>query len=183
MRTSIRLIAFTALLALAVFTISALAQTLQLSTLQFLPGDDAARLAAFEQKEPVIAQGGDLYLAVWTDARTDGGRKSGSYYDGNGSEIYGARLDANGNLIDTTPIVISNEAADQSQPDLAWNGQNWLVIWSSQKPTQFYWSDEVMAARVTLQGHVLSRAENEKKVHGNKRRKTSGSRRRTNGLG
>jgi hypothetical protein len=46
-------------------------------------------------------------------------------------------------------------AGDQTNPKVAWNGQNWLVIWISQTPTQFFWSHEVQAVRVSPSGQVL----------------------------
>ncbi|MGE5222993.1 MAG: hypothetical protein ACM3PY_11170 [Omnitrophica WOR_2 bacterium] len=131
------------------------AQGTAVSPIFFLPGDTIIKPAAFEQKQPVIAQGGGLFLAVWTDARTDAGRKSGSYYSGNGSEIYAARLDSSGNLLDSIPLAISQETADQNTPQVAWNGQNWLVVWLSQRPTTSYWTWQVMAARVSPQGSLL----------------------------
>ncbi|MFO7610613.1 MAG: hypothetical protein R6X35_15735, partial [Candidatus Krumholzibacteriia bacterium] len=42
-----------------------------LSDLVLLPGDDRIGPAAGWQQEPAIARGGDQYLAVWTDGRTD----------------------------------------------------------------------------------------------------------------
>jgi len=155
MRRQYRLTILLVPLTLLAITVGAFAQSANLSPLLFLPGDSGIKPAAFEQKEPVIAQGGNGFLAVWTDARTDAGRISGSYYDGNGSEIYAARLDASGNLLDTTPVIISQGAADQARPQVAWNGQNWLVAWLSQQPTQGYWAWQVMAARVSPQGTVL----------------------------
>lgn len=126
-----------------------------LSPVQFLPGDEANQAAAFDQQEPFIARGADSYLVVWTETRTDAGRKQGSYFDGSGSDIYAARLDAAGNLLDTTPFIVTQAPADQKAPRAAWNGQNWLVVWVSQEPTEFFWSWDVMAARVSPQGVVL----------------------------
>ncbi|MEJ2555363.1 MAG: Ig-like domain-containing protein [Anaerolineae bacterium] len=144
------------LLALSGFGMAALAQSpVNLSPLQFLPGDASLGPAAFDQQQPFITRGGDMFLAVWTETRTDAGRKIGSYYDGSGSDIYAARLDANGNVIDSTPLIITQSAAEQNAPQVAWNGQNWLVVWLSQEPTQFYWAWQVMAARVSPQGVVL----------------------------
>jgi hypothetical protein len=141
---------------LVVLTIAASASALQdLSPVLFLSGDEANGLAAFDQFDPAIAQGGNGYLVVWTDARTDGGRQSGSYYSGNGSEIYAARLGSNGSLLDTTPIIVNQSPADQIRPNVAWNGQNWLVVWLSQEPTQSYFGNRVMAARVSPGGAVL----------------------------
>ena len=131
------------------------AAPLSLSPVLFLSGDEANGLAAFDQFDPVIVQGGDRYLVAWTDARTDAGRRTGSYYNGNGSEIYAARLAFNGNLLDATPIIVSQSPAEQFRPNAAWNGQNWLVVWLSQEPSEFYYYNRVMAARVSPQGTIL----------------------------
>jgi hypothetical protein len=121
----------------------------------FLAGDAANGLAAYEQFEPAIAQGGSLFLAVWTDARTDGGRRVGNAFGGFGSDIYAARLDASGNLIDTTPFIIAQRVGKQAVPQVVWNGQNWLVAWTSQEPTAYFYAPQVLAARVSPQGAVL----------------------------
>ena len=96
-----------------------------------------------------------MHLILWTDARTDAGRKSGSYYSGNGSEVYAARLDASGALLDAVPIPVAQGVAEQLNPAAAWNGQNWLVVWLSQEPTDFYYANRVMAARLSPQGTLL----------------------------
>ena len=69
-------------------------------------------------------------------------------------DIYAARLDASGNLIDTTPIVISQAGYIQSSPVVGWNGQNWLVAWSTERATDRY-ANDIMAVRVSPDGRVL----------------------------
>jgi hypothetical protein len=118
----------------------------------FLPGDETPGPAAFNQEQPAISRGGNQYLTVWTDYRSGG---SPLIIVESGADIFAARLDASGELIDSTPILISMEAADQISPKIAWNGQNWLVAWLSQTPTQFFWSMEVQAVRVSPAGQVL----------------------------
>ena len=111
-----------------------------------LPGDGAIGPAADYQVAPAVAAGGSLSLVVWADQRAAG---SG------GTDIYAARLDANGALLDSIPIVVAQQAADQNMPRVAWNGQNWLVIWATQLPTEFYFELGIAAARVSPAGVVL----------------------------
>ncbi len=108
---------------------------------------------------PQIAKGGNGYLAVWTDLRSALVNTGfGGPYTGPGlgtmMDIYAARLDANGNLIDTTPIVISQAGYNQSSPMVGWNGQNWLVAWATERATDRYTYD-IMATRVAPDGRVL----------------------------
>ncbi|HEY5573155.1 MAG TPA: hypothetical protein VIK64_09120, partial [Anaerolineales bacterium] len=67
MRRQYRLTILLVPLTLLAITVGAFAQSANLSPLLFLPGDSGIKPAAFEQKEPVIAQGGNGFLAVWTD--------------------------------------------------------------------------------------------------------------------
>jgi len=113
--------------------------------LQILPGDAAIGPAYQDQQSPALARGGDLFLAVWADQRATG----------SGSDIYAARLDTAGNLLDAVPFVISQAPGDQVMPRAVWNGSDWLVIWQSQEPTEFYWASQAMGARVSAQGVVL----------------------------
>lgn len=124
-----------------------------LTPTSFLPGDDAIGLAAGDQEEPAMAFGGGQYLVAWTDWRTD--RTGTLLLDQAGSDIYAARVAADGSLIDTTPIAISLDAGNQNRPQVSWNGTNFLVTWTSQEPTQFYWAAAVHGVRVSPQGQVL----------------------------
>lgn len=112
--------------------------------------------AAGIQLQPQIAKGGSSSLAVWADKRSVLGRyvPDDSAGIGSNTDIYAARYDANGNLIDTTPIVVSEAIYEQFYPHVAWNGQNWLVVWVTKRPTnQFY--EDIYAARVAPDGRVL----------------------------
>lgn len=155
-------------IAAIVFTISVFSASLAtadpppLSDLIFLPGDDGLAPAAGRQLSPEIAAGGDGYLAVWVDTRTGltemASYHGGQYFDhhiGTMWDIYGARLDAAGELIDTSPILINRDIQSQGMPDVAWNGSNWLVVWSGQTGLQCCPSDNRFAARVSPDGVVL----------------------------
>jgi len=119
---------------------------------QFIPGDDLLGPAAYDQTEPAISLGGSQSLVAWTDYRTGG---SHLIIDESGADIFAARLDADGDLIDTSPILLTMAAGDDTDPKIAWNGENWLVIWLAQTPTQFFWSTEVQAVRLSPSGQIL----------------------------
>src|SRR5512143_3463002 len=103
-----------------------------ISGLAFLPGDAAVGMAPEQQNRPAIAAGGPGYLVVWQEMRTVLSGTTNTPYNplgGNGWDIYGARLDADGNLLDSSPILITQEGRNQEDPKVAWNGENWLVVW------------------------------------------------------
>jgi hypothetical protein len=60
----------------------------------------------------VMAYGGGVYLAVW------------HYWQ----QIYAARIDAGGVLLDTSPILIQS-APDVREPAVAWSSGNFVVMW------------------------------------------------------
>ncbi len=118
----------------------------------FLAGDDTPAAALGNQDEPAIARGGDQYLVVWTDNRTSYDDASGQ--SGSKRDIYAARLDADGNVIDTTPIVVTGAPGDQYDPHVVWNGNKWLVVWTDSQPSNAYYHP-IKAARVSAGGQVL----------------------------
>ena len=127
-----------------------------------LPGDNAIGPAALDQENPQIAAGGGGYLVVWEDSRGNYASYPGNAVptDGNVSgqtlkDIFAARLDANGNLVDTVPIEVSQAKWDQTRPRVAWNGQYWLVVWNTQRATTYSYTTDVAAARVSPSGSVL----------------------------
>jgi hypothetical protein len=117
----------------------------------FLTGDELIAPAAGNQSAPRLCAGGDQILAVWVDSR------SAPIFTGeqSGQDIWAARVDANGALIDVTPFPVSLAAGDQKTPRVAWNGSHWLVAWVSQVSTEFYYTEGIVAARVAPDGSVL----------------------------
>jgi hypothetical protein len=136
-----------------------------LSNPVILPGDATAAAAAGVKEQSRIAKGADSYLAVWTDSRTllanDGPFMNIGFsgpYGGTGmgsmKDIYAARVAADGHVIDTTPIIVSQAGYSQGYPRVGWNGQNWLVTWLTQHEldTNLY---EIRAARISPAGQLL----------------------------
>ena len=99
--------------------------------------------AAYESQDyPVVVFDGTNYFVVWTD-----GRRGSAY-----SDIYGARVSPNGQVLDTAGIAISVVSPNsQLRPAIAFNGTYYLVVWER------YYSDqsEIFGARVAPSGIVV----------------------------
>jgi len=117
-----------------------------------LPGDLALGAAVQTQQEHSVARGGDRYLAAWTDLR---GQAAGGGTNQSGGDVFGIRLNAQGQPIETMPFLIAGGMGLQQRPLVAWNGQAWLVVYISQDPVGGYYEDRMRAVRVSAQGEVL----------------------------
>jgi hypothetical protein len=113
-----------------------------------LPGDAGLTASAGRDETPALARGGNTVLAVWADSRTNLFSPPPFNEEQGARDIYAARLDAAGHLIDEIPIVVNADFGVQQLPRAAWNGDHWLVVWESQEPTQFYYASTIQAARV-----------------------------------
>jgi hypothetical protein len=164
------LILFAAVLVVAGLAVPSLwhaAAVVTLSEPAVLPGDAAPAPAAGRQEQPAVARGADASLVVWADTRTvldEASRVSPVSLDDPSSgpglgtlhDIYAARLDANGQVIDQTPLVVSQAEWGQVRPQVGWNGQNWLVTWVTKRPRdQFSHTTDVVFARVSPAGQLL----------------------------
>jgi hypothetical protein len=74
---------------------------------------------AYDQSAPSAAFDGANYLAVWEDGRAGGP-----------PAIYGGRVTQAGGVLDPQSIAISDAASQQWQPAVAFDGQDYLVIWT-----------------------------------------------------
>ncbi len=68
-----------------------------------------------------IAAGSDGYLAVWHDTR------------GGDGDVFGTRISSTGQVLDQAAIPICQYAGDQLDPAVAWNGAEYLVVWSDRR--------------------------------------------------
>lgn len=128
------------------------AQVTTVQELGLLPGDRAVAAAVNAQADNAISPGGDQFLSVWTDYR---GRSSGSQSIQGDGDIMGLRLDAQGNPVDAVPFLIAGGMGLQNRPLVAWNGENWLVMYRSQDPVGGYFATQIRGVRVSPQGAVL----------------------------
>jgi hypothetical protein len=96
--------------------------------------------AVDEQYSPSLCFGGTNYLVAWQDYR-------------NGeADIYGARVNQAGNVLDPMGIAICNAIYDQYPPDVAFDGTNYLVVWDDGRNGDDY---DIYGTRVTTAGVVL----------------------------
>ncbi len=101
--------------------------------------------AANYQEEPAIAFDGINYLVVWQDKR------GGTYYD-----IYGTRVDQSGSVLNPAGISISNATLNQVEPEVAFDGTNYLVVWEDYRNNATL--PDIYCTRVTPSGTVLNPA-------------------------
>ena len=142
------------LLSSVLLATTAAAQTASLAPRIELTGDALIGRAAGDQSAPAIARGGSTTLVVWADRRVSlasGGPESGL-------DIFGLRIDANGQPLDAVPFPIATLPGDDSAPRVAWNGANWLVSWKSRAPGGSIYEQALVATRVSPAGVVLDAA-------------------------
>lgn len=100
----------------------------------------AISTAASSQYNPVVAHDGANFLVVWEDVH-------------NGSaDIYGARVNGSGVVLDPSGIIISTAARHQYNPAVAHDGVNFLVVWEDYRNGS---NHDVYGARVSSTGTVL----------------------------
>ena len=89
------------------------------------------------QERPAIAASSNSYLVVWSDSR------------GADKQIYGTRVSFKGEVLDPGGIPISSRRGWQDAPSVAFDGENYLVVWWQASESA------VFGARVTPSGRVL----------------------------
>ena len=78
-----------------------------------------------------IAANGTQALAVWTDA----------HYNSTSTHIYGARLSADGTLLDTNDLAICTAPTLQASAAVASSGEGYLVVWADSRNGSAYAPD------------------------------------------
>ncbi|MEO0098187.1 MAG: T9SS type A sorting domain-containing protein [candidate division WOR-3 bacterium] len=96
----------------------------------------------YEQYTPALAFNGRNYLLIWEDGR------HGNY------DIYGARIDTDGEILDPTGIPISTVSDVQHCPSLAFGNGSYFVVWGDWRNGPPNLSD-IYGARVSSDGEVL----------------------------
>jgi hypothetical protein len=106
----------------------------------------APKSGAGYQDRPAVAFGKDAYLVVWEDGAT-----------GFETQVHlmGARVSAEGKLLDAEPIVICKAKGEQSWPRVAWSPQAgvFLVVWNDRRTDSPAFA--IYGARVSPEGKVL----------------------------
>lgn len=92
-----------------------------------------------DERFPDMAYDGTTNLVVWSDNRT------GVY------QIYGSRFQTNGAVPDNRGIRIGNGSGIQSEPSVAYNGTDYLVVWQDDRNGD----NDIFGARVSTSGSVL----------------------------
>jgi hypothetical protein len=86
--------------------------------------------ASGEQVSTDIAFGGENYMVVWRDTRSGSGPSEDT-------DIYGTRVTPAGNVLDPEGIAIVTLAGVQGAPRIAYDGENYLVVWMDIPVTGF----------------------------------------------
>ncbi len=107
------------------------------------PAGKVISTATNSQSHPALASDSENYLVVWEDGR-----------NGVDSDIYGARVTPAGVVLDTAGVAISTATSDQSHPAIAFDGENFFVVWEDGRSG----SSHIYGARVTPTGVVLDTA-------------------------
>ena len=105
----------------------------------------AISVASYDQYLPSVAFDGTNYLVVWEDWR------SGTNWD-----VYGARVDTAGHVLDPEGIVISDASSHQWAPDVAFDGTNYLVVWADGRISGTEPTADVYGTFVDKSGNVLN---------------------------
>jgi len=128
---------FLALLPLAAVAASALVAA---EAVAVMPMSADAR----SQLNPAVAYDGKgTYLVVWQQGRF--------YHQSQSADILAVRIDSRGRVLDRQPIVVCNVEASQEQPQVAFSGGTFLVVWHDLRNGRDW---DVYSARVSPAGKV-----------------------------
>lgn len=89
--------------------------------------------------EPAVAWDGEDFLVVWS------ARRAGA------TDLFGARVAPNGDVIDRTPRTISSSPGNQTHPSVAWGRDQFLVVWEDDRSGV----SRIFGAHVTPRGEIL----------------------------
>ncbi|AKT38190.1 hypothetical protein [Chondromyces crocatus] len=108
-------------------------------------------LLAEAASDSAIASSGAGAFVVWTDQTTPEGT--------GGTAIRGARLASDGSTIDDPSLLLSTSGNGQTQPAIAFDGVNHLVVWADDRAYDTAWSGtDIIGARVSPTGELLDPA-------------------------
>jgi hypothetical protein len=96
--------------------------------------------AANAQTAPDVASDGNGYLVTWADRRSS-----------EQPDIYGARVDSAGTVLDPSGLAIGAATGTQDGPAVTFGGTRYLVAWGDDRSSGF----DIRASRVTPAGAVV----------------------------
>ncbi len=95
-----------------------------------------------------IACDGQNFFVVWED-----------YGILNNSDIHGQRVTPDGTLLDGQDLIITQAMHHQFHPNVAFNGQNFMVVWDDYRNSPDDWAEgtnsDIYAARVNPAGQLV----------------------------
>ncbi|UCG43880.1 MAG: hypothetical protein JSU73_04480 [candidate division WOR-3 bacterium] len=91
--------------------------------------------------DPAVAFDGTNYLVVWNDERSVVAEP----------DIYATRVSADGTVLDMAGIAICISPRGQWYPEVAFDGENYLVVWQDGNASSW----DIRGSRVTTDGEVL----------------------------
>ncbi|HSA32286.1 MAG TPA: DUF4215 domain-containing protein [bacterium] len=104
------------------------------------PSGIAISTSTNTQYYPAVAFDGTNYAVVWQDAR------NGNW------DIYGARVNTDGTILDASGLILSNATNQQEYPEIAFDGTNYLVVWQDYRSGATY---DIYGSRVNKTLGVL----------------------------
>lgn len=93
------------------------------------------------QGRPVVASDGTNFVVLWQDIR------SGKDWD-----VYGARVSANGTVLDPNGFLVSGGDHNQCFPELVYGGGNYYAIWLDSRNFPEY---RLFGSRISASGSIL----------------------------
>ena len=101
--------------------------------------------AISNQAFPSVAFGGSYYFVAWDDIRDY------SIWGWDSCDIFGARVDQNGNVIDSSGIVISQAPYGQRYSSVAYDGSNYIVAWQDCRDSHLW---DIRGASINTSGVI-----------------------------
>ncbi len=105
----------------------------------------AISTAGGSQMKPSVASDGTNFFVVWEDGRNG--------VDGGSGDVYGARVQANGTLLDPNGLVVSATAQLQSAPSVAFGSGQYFVVWTDNRAG--ITAQAIYGSRVSTAGSIL----------------------------
>ena len=125
-----------------IFGARVLSTGIVLDTLGFAISID---LAQNSKSNPAVAGGPPGFMVVWEDNRNSGST---------GTDIYGARVNTAGVVLDPSGVSISTDGSDQFNPTVVTNSNGFFVAWQDDRNSGTTGTD-IYGARVSSAGALL----------------------------